>query len=43
MKQVSINEYLVFLVCLLDYLHSICNYKCFDFKTSTEKNTLKQL
>lgn len=35
-KQVSIDELFVFLASLLDYLHSIFEYKCFDFKTSAE-------
>lgn len=37
-KQVSINELFVFLASLLDYLHSIFEYKCFDFKTAEKKN-----
>lgn len=42
-KKVSINESFVFLASLLDYLHSIFEYKCIDFKTSAEKTTLEQL
>lgn len=36
MKQVSIDELFLFLASLLDYLHSIFEYKCFYFKTSAE-------
>lgn len=41
-KQVSTNELSVFLASLLG-LHSIFEYKYFDFKISAEKSTSGQL